>query len=195
MYAAGDVVIQNGANSAVGQAVFQMAAQRDIKTINVIRDRPELGDTVERMKSYGAYIVVTEDQLGTPSFQRLISDLPKPKLALNCVGGTSATEIARTLDQGGVHVTYGGMSRKPVQIPTSLLIFRDIQLRGFWLSRWVDEHSTAERVAMIDTCWDLVKSKRLRSWMERYPFEDFTTALTRTTEAQRNRKALLIMKP
>lgn len=191
----GDVIIQNGANSAVGQAVLQMAALRGIKSINVIRDRPNLGDTVDRMKAYGAYIVVTEDTLGTPSFHRLISDIPKPKLALNCVGGTSATEIARSLDRGGVHVTYGGMSRKPVQIPTSLFIFRNIQLRGFWLSRWVEEHSTEERMAMINTCWDLVKSKQLRSWMERYPFEDFGAALQRTTEAQRDRKAVLVMKP
>ena len=35
----GDVVIQNGANSSVGQAVIQIARKRGIKTINVIRDR------------------------------------------------------------------------------------------------------------------------------------------------------------
>jgi trans-2-enoyl-CoA reductase len=35
-------------------------------------------------------------------------------------------------------VTYGGMSMQPVSIPTSLLIFKDLQFRGFWLSgRWV----------------------------------------------------------
>lgn len=191
----GDVIIQNGANSAVGQAVIQLAAQREVKTINIIRDRPDLGDTVERMKSYGAYMVVTEDKLGTPAFHRLISDLPKPKLGLNCVGGTSATEIARVLEKDSTLVTYGGMSRKPVQVPTSLLIFRNIQLRGFWLSRWVEEHSAEERLAMINTCWDLVKSKRLRMWAERYPLEDFAAALNRTTQAQRNRKAILVMKP
>jgi trans-2-enoyl-CoA reductase len=35
----GDWVIQNGANSAVGQAVIQIAAARGLKTINLIRDR------------------------------------------------------------------------------------------------------------------------------------------------------------
>ncbi len=34
---AGDVIIQNGANSMVGQAVIQMARERGVKTINVIR--------------------------------------------------------------------------------------------------------------------------------------------------------------
>lgn len=36
---AGDFLVQNGANSAVGQAVIQIAAARDLRTINVIRDR------------------------------------------------------------------------------------------------------------------------------------------------------------
>lgn len=35
----GDTVIQNGANSGVGQAVIQLAASRNINTINIIRSR------------------------------------------------------------------------------------------------------------------------------------------------------------
>jgi NADPH:quinone reductase-like Zn-dependent oxidoreductase len=33
----GDVIIQNGANSAVGQSVIQLARLRGVKTINVVR--------------------------------------------------------------------------------------------------------------------------------------------------------------
>lgn len=36
---AGDSVIQNAANSGVGQAVIQIAAARGINTINIVRDR------------------------------------------------------------------------------------------------------------------------------------------------------------
>lgn len=35
---------------------------------------------------------------------------------------------------GGTIVTYGGMSMKPVSLPTSLFIFKDLHARGFWLS-------------------------------------------------------------
>ncbi len=35
----GDVIIQNGANSMVGQSVIQLAKERGIITINVIRQR------------------------------------------------------------------------------------------------------------------------------------------------------------
>jgi hypothetical protein len=35
---------------------------------------------------------------------------------------------------GATLVTYGGMSMKPVTLPTSLFIFKDLHARGFWLS-------------------------------------------------------------
>lgn len=54
-------------------------------------------------------------------------------------------------------VTYGGMSRRPVQVPTGKFIFNDLIYRGFWLTRWVNTHSKAERQTMID---ELSVSKR-----------------------------------
>ena len=60
--------------------------------------------------------------------------MPRPKLGLNCVGGASSTAIAKSLAPGATIVTYGGMSMKPLTIPTSLLIFKDLTCKGFWLS-------------------------------------------------------------
>jgi hypothetical protein len=62
------------------------------------------------------------------------SGLPPPVLALNCVGGSSATAIAKILSHGATHVTYGAMSLQPLSPPTSLLIFKGISFRGFWIS-------------------------------------------------------------
>lgn len=62
------------------------------------------------------------------------SSLPAPKLALNCIGGSSAAAIAKVLQAGGMHVTYGAMSMQPLAPPTALLIFKDITFKGFWIS-------------------------------------------------------------
>jgi trans-2-enoyl-CoA reductase len=37
----GDIILQNGANSGVGQAVIQLAANWGIASLNVVRDRYE----------------------------------------------------------------------------------------------------------------------------------------------------------
>ncbi|KAM4655789.1 enoyl-[acyl-carrier-protein] reductase, mitochondrial isoform 1-T1 [Amazona ochrocephala] len=67
--APGDSVIQNAANSGVGQAVIQIAKASGIKTINVVRDRPDLPKLVERLMALGADHVVTEEMLRKPEMK------------------------------------------------------------------------------------------------------------------------------
>uniref|UniRef100_T1H319 Enoyl-[acyl-carrier-protein] reductase, mitochondrial n=1 Tax=Megaselia scalaris TaxID=36166 RepID=T1H319_MEGSC len=58
----GDTVIQNGSNSAVGQAVLQLSRAWGLKTIAVVRDRPDIINLVSNLKCLGATEVLTEDQ-------------------------------------------------------------------------------------------------------------------------------------
>lgn len=47
-------------------------------------------------------------------------------------------------------VTYGGMSREPVTVPTSALIFKDVSVRGFWMTQWSKDHAgTPEQAEMF----------------------------------------------
>ncbi|XP_055902100.1 enoyl-[acyl-carrier-protein] reductase, mitochondrial [Eupeodes corollae] len=134
----GDTIIQNGANSAVGQAVHQLCKAWNIASVGVVRNRPEIDDLKKYLKSLGATEVLTEDEIRKTELFK--GTLKKPKLALNCVGGKSSTEIARYLDAKGFHVTYGGMSREPVVAGTASLIFKDISYVGFWMTRWTKEN-------------------------------------------------------
>jgi len=52
---------------------------------------------VKRLRTFGADFIVDEDTVTSREFKNLITDLPAPRLALNCVGGKNATEIARLL--------------------------------------------------------------------------------------------------
>jgi len=188
----GDFIIQNGANSMVGLSVIQIAASRGIKSINIIRRRSDYQDLVERMKEYGAWIVCADDYIRTAEFRTLISDLPKPKLALNCVGGPSVTEMVRLLDNGGTLVTYGGMSLKPVTIPTGSFIFNDITSKGFWMTKWYNTQGNEARQALLKELIGLVQQNKLRLWVERIPFSDFEIGLSRALNSSvRDRKVLL----
>ncbi|KAI9144711.1 hypothetical protein BKA69DRAFT_1020642, partial [Paraphysoderma sedebokerense] len=164
----GDVIIQNGANSAVGQAVIQLAAAWGYKSINIVRDRPNLPQLVEELKALGATYVVTDSNLRKES--KSISSVLGGRtisLGLNCVGGKSATEVARTLGQNGVLVTYGGMSREPVTLPTSLFIFKNLAAKGFWMTRWSSQASLSERQSMFEDIVHLIRQKKFREpWSE-----------------------------
>lgn len=190
---AGDVVIQNGANSAVGQAVIQLAALRGIKTINIIRDDGDYDVTNEHLKSIGATIVCTDDYLGSARFKELISDLPAPKLALNCVGGRSSLELAKSLGQNGVHVTYGGMGREAVSSGTGALIFKNITMKGFWLTEWAKHASAEERTSMLNELAGLMEAGKLRTWIQTYKFKDFDDAIVAAVKRTTKRKIVLLM--
>lgn len=106
------------------------------------------------MKNYltklGATYVLTEEELRTTDIFKT-GKIDKPKLALNCVGGKNALECSRHLQNGSPMVTYGGMSREPLNIPTSALIFKDLEFKGFWMTRWSKENATSiDRFEMFE---------------------------------------------
>jgi len=191
----GDVVLQNGASGAVGSAVVQIASAKKIKTINIVRDTaPEIDAKIQRLKALGATMAVSAPYAASAQFRRLLADVPKAKLALNCVGGASATEMARNLGEGGVLVTYGGMSHRPVVLPTSLFIFKNIQSRGFWLTHWLKNAPAAERDAMLQEIYGLIRSDKLKIMMETWSLEKFSTAIQKHQDPlNRQRKIVLTM--
>ncbi|KAJ2742235.1 hypothetical protein GGI20_004627 [Coemansia sp. BCRC 34301] len=156
----GDCVIQNAANSGVGRAVIQLAHAQGIRTINVVRDRPEYADLEHELKDLGADIIVRDTDLGSELFRTQVRALGNVKLGLNGVGGRATLAMAKHLSQGAALVSYGGMSRQPLVVPTSLLLFRDVAVRGFWMNRWYELQTCDEK---RDHMWkDILRLAALR---------------------------------
>lgn len=93
----GDTIIQNGANSGVGQAVIQLAASRNINTINVIRSRANIDEMKEYLTGIGATQVITEEENAKRDIKSLYQRYRPAMLGLNTVGGDSATNLVRHL--------------------------------------------------------------------------------------------------
>ncbi|PSS28102.1 hypothetical protein M430DRAFT_113527 [Amorphotheca resinae ATCC 22711] len=149
----GQWFIQNGANSGVGRAAIQLGKQWGLKSINIIRDRPDPAAT-EAMKKelleLGATKVVTESELMDKGFADQVKEWTnggreKVKIGLNCVGGKPTSALVKCLSPSGHLVTYGGMSKQPLQLPTAALIFKDLKFSGFWVSRWSDANPDEKR--------------------------------------------------
>uniref|UniRef100_T1JCA9 Enoyl-[acyl-carrier-protein] reductase, mitochondrial n=1 Tax=Strigamia maritima TaxID=126957 RepID=T1JCA9_STRMM len=138
----GDVIIQNGANSAVGQAVIQIARQLGVITVNIIRSRPNLEKLKDELFKMGANHVITEEELRNKEFMSFLSSLPALKLGFNCVGGKSTTELMKYLGPNSTLVTYGAMSRQPFHVGAASLIFKNIAVRGFWMTHWKRKQKT-----------------------------------------------------
>jgi trans-2-enoyl-CoA reductase len=165
----GQWFIQNGANSGVGRAAIQFGKLWGLRSINVIRDRdtPEATETLKKeLLDLGADVVVTESQFLSREWRDQLAEITRKGreeigLGLNCVGGKSATAVARSLGSGATLVSYGGMAKQPVQLPLGLLIFKDIRFTGFWLSRLNEQDPTGRRHAINDIL-QIIRSGQFR---------------------------------
>ncbi|XP_068015504.1 enoyl-[acyl-carrier-protein] reductase, mitochondrial [Melanerpes formicivorus] len=194
--APGDSIIQNAANSGVGQAVIQIAKASGIKTINVVRDRPDLPKLVERLMALGADHVITEETLRKPEMKEIFKSIPKPRLALNCVGGKSTTEMLRHLQPKGTMVTYGGMAKQPLMVPVSAFIFRDVRLRGFWMTQWRKDHAQDQESldTMMDTLCQLIQRGQLTApACTEVPLQDYKAALENAMKPFISSKQILLL--
>ncbi|TFY77164.1 hypothetical protein EWM64_g6848 [Hericium alpestre] len=153
----GDWVIQNGANSAVGQAVIQIARSRSLKTINLVRNRENIEELKKELTDLGADHVLTFDELAEKSTRA--KDI---RLGLNCVSGKPTALMARYLGQDAHLVSYGAMSKQPLSLPTSLFIFKNLTCQGFWQSRWYTSRSREEREKMVNELVELITSGKLK---------------------------------
>ena len=146
----GDWIAQNAATSAVGRAVIEIAQANGWRTLNLVR-RPE---AVDELHALGADAVVVDGPEAADEALAVLGGA-KPRLGLNAVGGVSATRLAGLLAEQATLVTYGAMSKEALKIPNGFLIFRDLDFRGFWLTRWLRTASPSERDAVFDGVFHL----------------------------------------
>jgi NADPH:quinone reductase-like Zn-dependent oxidoreductase len=182
-------VALNAANSGVGRCVIQLARTLGLRTVAFVR-RPEL---IDELKALGADHVALDGDDGLREAKEIVGS-PGVAVACNAVGGESALRLMNLLAGGGVHVTYGAMARRPLTVPNGLLIFKNLELRGLWITRWIDDAPAAEvadvytRLAAHALAGELVQPVDAV-----FPLEAFPAALVRAAEAGRHGKVLFRM--
>jgi trans-2-enoyl-CoA reductase len=198
----GDFFIQNGANSGVGRAAIQLGHLWGLKSINVVRDRPDLDALKSELTSLGADYVVTEEEIGSKSIKPTIKEWTKDsqvKLALNGIGGKSCTSITRQLSPGGHLVTYGAMSKQPISLPTGLFIFSDIHAHGYWLSGWAKKNPDG-KFKVVTELLDLMSAGKVKdtpvtphAWSQSQSLEEFGRSFLTAMDANMNGKGKQLM--
>ena len=177
---AGDWIIQNAANSAVGRAVIAIARARNIRTVNVVR-RPEL---VEELKSLGGDVVLTD---GPDLAKRVAEATGKAKIrvGLDGVAGEALMSLTGCVCEGGVIAVYAGMSAQPGLAFPPHLIFRDLTLKGFWLIKWLRTATPAQLAVIERDLLPLLASGALSVPVEAtYPLREAKTAISHAAKAK-----------
>ena len=186
--APGSWVLQNAGNSTVGLAVIQMAKVLGFKTISQVR-REEL---IAPLKALGADHVVIEGSGWSKQVNELTGGEPI-QLALNSIGGASASDQIKALGEGGTQVTFGAMVADLVRFPTRFLIFNDVRLVGFWWDQWSQKAGAQGLNQVMSAVYAMMRDGTLKLPVEAtYSFAEYEAAIKHD---QQPRFGKVLLKP
>jgi hypothetical protein len=132
------------------------------------------------------------------SFYRPYSSPPPPHLRSECASasytGTSRAHFTKHSTVAPALIPFFLRSRKGSEVPAGSLIFKNISSHGFWMTRWVEQSSVADRVKMLTHLEGLVRDGKLKLLLERASFDEWNSALHKNWESYRDRKVVMLMK-
>lgn len=185
---AGDWVIQNAANSAVGEYVIQLAKARGLHTVNVVRRE----DMVPVLEALGGDVVLVDG----PDLAARVAHATGGatiRLGLDAVGGSATDRLAQSLAVGGTVVNYGAMSGEPCKVAPGTFVFRNITLRGFWLAFWFRQASVAQQRALYGDLAQRIARGELAARVHRiFPLAQVHDAVALAARGGRDGKVVLV---
>jgi NADPH:quinone reductase-like Zn-dependent oxidoreductase len=186
----GDWIGQTAANSAMGQYIIALAKLAGVKTLNVVR-REEAG---EQVRQWGGDRVILQGD----SLHKDIEDAlngKKLSLVLDTLGGTPVGELAKSLKPGASIVAYALQSGQFPSISPKDLIYRGLNLHGFWLINWIRNAPRTEIEEIYQKLGDLVADRSLSATVEQvYPLDQFKEAFKQSLKSNRSGKILFKFK-
>ena len=186
----GEWVIQNAANSGVGEYLIQLAKIRGLKTVNVVRRQ----SAVAAVRAMGGDVVLVD---GGDLAQRVADSTSgaKIRLGIDAVGGAATENLASCLADAGVLVNYGMMSGDACVVSPSSFVFRDLTLRGFWLALWFRRTTPAQQMAVFSEIAKLISSGKLTARVQAtYDISQIKEAVAAAAAGERNGKILIVPK-
>lgn len=192
-FSATHAVIQNAANSGVGQCVIQLTRALNLPCLHFLRR----SEDHEFLRSLGAEAIFSDDPEGHQNAREYLSkNHLKAVLALNAVGGDSALRLLDLLEPQSLHLTYGAMSRRPLTIPNKYLIFQNIRVHGFWLSSWMKQTPINEIRHVYQELIQFLQMHDMKQRVDSYfPISDYASALERNSSNQKRGKVLFEYEP
>jgi mitochondrial enoyl-[acyl-carrier protein] reductase / trans-2-enoyl-CoA reductase len=187
----GDWVIQSAANSAVGEYLIQLAKQRGIKTINVVRRE----SAIQGLMDLGADHVLVDGPDLTEQLKGVADGAPLA-LAFDAVGGDTFTNMVNALSYGGTMVCYGLLSMEMPTLPSTAVIFNDVRVKGFWLSQWFKTASPEEKQRTFAEIIGLVANGSLKTKVSQtFSLDEIQEAVKVAAASGRDGKVLLLPNP
>lgn len=155
---AGDWMVQNTANGAVGKTVAMLAQARGIHVVNLVRR--DAG--VAELAALGIGNGVSTEQPGWEARVKEITGGAPIVRAVDSIGGQAADQIMNVAAEGSTLVSFGAMSGEPLVLSAANLLFKQATVRGFWGAKRMESTPREEVGRLIGELMRLAGSGELR---------------------------------
>ena len=124
--------------------MVELARLRGFKLINVVRRREQVAELL----ALGAgEVICTQDEL-LPARVKALTGGKGVKHAIDAVGGLTGSQVIECLSIGGTSLIFGALEGKPMTLVPGPILFKELVVRGFWLTRWL-QVTPPERIRAV----------------------------------------------
>ena len=184
---AGDWIVQNAANGAVGTILMCVAQTSGVNVINLVRSEA----AAQSMREAGAaHVVVTAVDGWQERAKEMTGGAPIVR-AIDSIGGAQSLDMQRLLGANGQLIVFGGLAGSAMKLDPGLMISHELVVRGFWMSTWMQRASQEQRMAAMQRVFGLARKGELPLPVQAtFTLEDCTEALRAAETPGRRGKVL-----
>lgn len=188
----GSFLLQTAAGSSLAAIVREIARDRGITTIDVVR-RPE---AAAELRKRGVVHAISTAETDVLAEVRALTRGHGVDGALDCVGGESAAMALRSLARYGKLVVFGTLGKVPMPFEPRALMMRGATITGFFLPHWIDARSPLVLLRALGRVKALLASGRVRTKVrETFSMEEFRPALESASRGGEGKVMLRIGAP
>jgi len=186
--AAGEWMLLTGANSALGRIVIQLAHQRGINIIALVRDTTQTAE----LQSIGAKLVYHLDDPDLAGHIQQATDGKGLSTALDTIGGAALTTIIQNMAAFGRLIIYGRIKDEPAQFDNGQILYKNLTIRGFGIRAFLSGQTKAQRADMILQLTNIIGRPSFQLPVtQTFPWREFGQALIQNSRGGRDGKTLL----
>lgn len=182
-------VLQNAGNSSVGYNVVRLAQHLGARCVSVVRRDDQVGALLAK----GADAVVVDGEDLPARIGEAVDGAPI-RLAFDAVAGAATRGLANAVAPGGTVVIYGILSGERGEFDATDVLFRDVSIRGFWLTVWFRKTPHDVKRNLYRRLAAMMADGTIEIPIEAtYPMKEVKQALAHAARPHRKGKILLVM--
>ena len=151
-----NAIVHTAAASQLGQMLNKLAQEQDWEIINVVR-RDDQREILEKLGAKHIIVTSSETEVWKAELKSKVQELDCT-VAFDAVSGEMTGHLLDCMPSRGTVFLYGSVAGKANGINPLDLIYRKKQLRGFYLTSWIQEGGPVKMVPRMMSAGKLVNA-------------------------------------